>query len=452
MITYLDRVCFGAAASSMASDLGLGGVSDLKWAFVAFSISYGLFEIPGGWLGDRWGPRGTLIRIVAWWSVFTALTGLVGWAVGSFSVLGRAFGPLTLGGLSALVVLRFCFGAGEAGAYPNITRAIHNWFPKERWETAQGMVWMSGRLAGGLTPFLWAILVAGTDSRPPLIHWRGAFFLFGLVGLLWCTGFAIWFRNRPEEHAGVNEQELELIGSHPETSEDHRVPWVSLFTNRSVLALCLMYSLINYGWGFNITYLASYLKERYLVPDNDLWGAIYKGAPLWVGAVGCVTGGIVVNAVSKRLGDRRRGRQYVCMAALLMCAVCWWFAPSAPNMHWFCLLISMGAFGIDMTLGAAWASCQDIGQRHAGVTAACMNMIGTFGAAAAGWVTGSIVGWTVEARAESLGVAATSLSAEAKRLAEIDGFASVFSTYAVVYVVAALCWLAIDPRRTVEKS
>lgn len=466
MITYIDRVSFGAAGKEIAASLGLAGTPDLKWAFVAFSIAYGLFEIPAGWLGDRWGPRGTLIRIVWWWSVCTALTGLVGLAVGS----------VTIGGLASLIALRFLFGAGEAGAYPNITRAIHNWFPIERWEMAQGMVWMSGRLAGGITPFLWAVLVAGTPYTAPLA-WRGVFFLFGGIGLVWCTLFALRFRNRPAEHPRVNQAEIDLIGIHdapvpvdpatslgpaaaaesiessePAEAETHSVPWRLLATNRSLIALCFMYSLINYGWGFNITYLAGYLKDRYKVEDSDLWGALYKGAPLWVGAVGCLVGGMVVNAVTKRLGDRRLGRQVVCMGALLMCAGCWWFAPSAPDMHWFCLLISLGAFGIDMTLGAAWASCQDIGRRHAAVVAACMNMIGTFGAAVAGWVTGTIVERTVAAKAASLGLAVKALPDVERRTAEMAGFSTVFSTYAAVYVVAALCWLAIDPRRTVVRS
>jgi len=443
MITYLDRVCFGAAAPSMAADLGLRGVSQLSWAFAAFSLSYGIFEIPAGWLGDRWGPRGTLIRIVGWWSICTALTGLVGLTVGSW----------TLGGLTSLVVLRFLFGAGEAGAYPNITRAIHNWFPIDRWEMAQGMVWMSGRLAGGITPFLWAVLVAGTPYSDPLVPWRGAFFVFGGIGLLWCAAFAMWFRNRPQEHPGVNAAEIELVGAHDvDHSETHSVPWKALLTNRSLIALCASYSLINYGWGFNITYLAGYLKERYGVADTDLLGAIYKGAPLWVGAAGCLFGGVAVNAASRWLGDRARGRRATCMAALLMCAGCWWFAPSAPNIHWFCILISLGAFGIDMTLGAAWATCQDIGRANAAVTAACMNMIGTFGAFVAGWVTGKIVEQSIASRAAAIGRPLAELPAADYHTAAIAGYATVFSTYAAVYVVAALCWLAIDPRRTVTRS
>ncbi|HVJ79944.1 MAG TPA: MFS transporter, partial [Planctomycetia bacterium] len=156
MITYVDRVSFGAAAPDLAAALSLSGTSDLKWAFTAFAIAYAVFEIPTGWMGDRWGPRSTLLRIVGWWSLCTALTGLVGMRIGD----------VVLGGLGTLICLRFLFGAGEAGAYPIITRALHNWFPASERPFAQGWVWMCGRLAGGLTPLLWMALVVGTSWTP----------------------------------------------------------------------------------------------------------------------------------------------------------------------------------------------------------------------------------------------------------------------------------------------
>src|SRR6185503_16572139 len=197
MITNLDRVCFGTVAPTLAGELSLGSVADLKWAFTAFAIAYALFEIPTGWLGDVWGPRGTLLRIVIWWSLFTALTGAVGLNVGSY----------VIGGLGTLVALRFLFGAGEAGAYPNITRAVHNWFPADQAATAQGWIWMSGRLMGGLTPMIWTLLVVGTAWTPSRVTWRGAFASFGLMGVAWCVAFARFFRDHPHDHPSVNAAE-----------------------------------------------------------------------------------------------------------------------------------------------------------------------------------------------------------------------------------------------------
>ena len=157
MITYLDRVCIASAVTPMMDALGLQSAAQLDWAFAAFAFAYALFEIPSGWLGDMYGPRRTLIRIVLWWSVFTALTGMTG----------------LIGGLTFLIVIRFLFGMGEAGAYPNITRALHNWFPFTERGFAQGAVWMAGRLMGGLTPLLWLLVVQGILLEPHRSRWRG---------------------------------------------------------------------------------------------------------------------------------------------------------------------------------------------------------------------------------------------------------------------------------------
>ncbi len=147
-------------------------------------------------MGDVFGPRKTLIRIVLWWSLFTALTGLAGLKIGGVILVG--FG--------ALVVIRFLFGVGEAGAYPNITRALHNWFPATERGFTQGLVWMSGRLVGGLTPLIWTLLVVWGP-----LSWGGAFWTFGSLGLVWCVFFVWRFRNRPEEKPEVNAAERELI-------------------------------------------------------------------------------------------------------------------------------------------------------------------------------------------------------------------------------------------------
>ena len=213
MITYLDRACMGSAAKSFVQDLGLTSVGDLNWVFAAFTLAYAAMEIPSGWLGDVLGPRKVLMRIVLWWSAFTALTGLIGMHVGGRVLGAFQFGAWAIGPLAVLIVVRFLFGMGEAGAYPNITRALHNWFPLRERGFAQGAVWMCGRLMGGLTPLVWMVLVEGIGRPlaaqageelarplvPPLLHWRSTFWLFGLIGVVWCVLFAIWFRNRPEE-------------------------------------------------------------------------------------------------------------------------------------------------------------------------------------------------------------------------------------------------------------
>jgi sugar phosphate permease len=437
MITYLDRACFGTAAPSIAAELGLADVSALKWSMTSFAIAYAAFEIPAGAMGDRIGPRAMLMRIVLWWSACTALTGVVGYRVG-----GTA-----LGGLGTLIALRFLFGAGEAGAYPNITRALHNWFPSRSWERAQGFVWMSGRLMGGVTPLIWAILVGGTAASAPLMGWRGAFLLFGLVGVAWAVVFYSWFRDRPEDHPGVNGAELALAGPGRNSEGGHgRVPWKALATSRTLWALCIMYCSINYAWAFNMTYLPAYLDERFGVTPGDRLAAIYKGAPLWVGAAGCFLGGVFVDGLARLLGDRRRARQALGVSALSLGAACWWGAVRAESIHQFSVLISLAAFTIDLTLGAAWASCQDLGRSHAAVTAATMNTIGTLGNALAGWLIGALVEGSLAGRARLLDVAVAKLPTAEKHAAVLAGYQSAFGTFLFAFLMAAACWTLINPR------
>ena len=152
VITYIDRVCISQAAPAMRSDLGLTAIQ-MGWAFSVFGWAYAFFEIPGGWLGDRMGARRVLMRIVIWWSFFTAATGWV-WNT------------------TSLIVTRTLFGAGEAGAFPNMTRIFTTWLPDRERERAQAILWLASRWGGALTPLLVAYILQ-------FMSWRRAFELFG---------------------------------------------------------------------------------------------------------------------------------------------------------------------------------------------------------------------------------------------------------------------------------
>ncbi len=435
MITYLDRVCFGSAMPHMVEALGLNSVADLKWAVTAFAFAYAVFEVPSGWLGDMYGPRVTLIRIVLWWSLFTALTGLVFQA-----------GFLGLSGLALLVVIRFLFGMGEAGAYPNITRALHNWFPFTERGSAQGAVWMAGRLMGGLTPLVWWALV-----EKPQISWRVAFWLFGAIGIVWCVAFARWFRNRPEEKPEVNAAEAALIlhGRHDEGAGHAGVPWGRLLTSVNLWTLCLMYFCAAYGWYFNITYLPTFLQEQHGVEKDSVIGSIYKGGPLLFGAVTCLLGGWLSDSFIRRTGNRKWGRRLFGVIGHGLCGLCYLACLYAPTAFTFFLAISFAAFWNDLTMGSAWATCQDIGRRYAAIVAGCMNTIGNLGGAVAGWVTGTILEAHLDAHAAALGKSVTELSGVEKAAGMLPGYNVNFLIFASVYFLAVFFWLRIDPTKPV---
>lgn len=163
IIQYIDRICIAQAAPHVSADLGLSK-EQMGWVFSAFTLAYALFEIPTGYWGDRHGPKRVLIRVVLWWSSFMAAT-------------SAAWDWLSL------VVTRFLFGAGEAGCFPNLTKAFESWLPSRERIRAQGVMWMSARWGGAVTPYL-AFLVL------TWVNWRVAFVLFGLFGVVWVVFFA----------------------------------------------------------------------------------------------------------------------------------------------------------------------------------------------------------------------------------------------------------------------
>jgi ACS family glucarate transporter-like MFS transporter len=441
-ITYLDRLCIGSASEKeyLPAALGVASSADLRWAFTAFSLAYAIFEVPTGWLGDVFGPRATLIRIVLWWSFFTALTALAGLPVAG----------ITLVGLGTLVVIRFLFGMGEAGAFPNITRALHNWFPLTERGMAQGYVWMCGRLMGGLTPLIWTALVVWTG-----MPWRYAFVLFGLTGLAWCAAFVLWFRNRPEEKPGVNEAELALIraGTAGATERAHaNVHWGELLRSGNLWAICLMYFLMSYPWYFNVNYLPAYLEEMHEVSPKSGWGAIYKGGPLLFGAAGCLIGGWLTDRYIRRTGNRKWGRRVFGMVGHGLCVPLYLFCLVAPGPVSFALAFALTGFFNDLAMGSAWATCQDIGRRHAAIVAGCMNTIGNLGGAASSWVIGDLILRSRHGYMEAHGIAPDGfggLSVAEKAAAHLPGYEWNFITFAAMYAGAVVLWLCIDATKPV---
>ncbi len=410
MITYLDRVCMSNIAPEIQSEFDLSN-TQLGWLFTAFAFAYAAFEIPSGWLGDVFGPRRTLIRIVLWWSCFTALTG---------AIYPHATWPIL--SFLALLAVRFFFGIGEAGAYPNIARAFHSWFPFQERGFAQGTVWMAGRFAGGITPLIVLSLIFRTTDADgsETVHWRHAFWIFGSLGVVWCITWWWWFRDRPEQHRSVNPAELAYIrgvreevikaGANlpPTANEDaghSGVPWGRMLTSVNLWSLCLMYFCGAYGWYFNITWLPKYLSSHYdvSVQTHGFWTMSFlSGAPLLFGSLACLVGGLLTDAFIRRTGNRKWGRRLFGVLGHGACATCYFLSLMAASPWTFVALITLATFCNDLTMGSAWASCLDIGRKYSGIVSGCMNMVGNMGGAAAGIMTGWVLelfgverGWTI---------------------------------------------------------
>lgn len=469
MITYIDRVCIMQVQDDMQRDLGLTK-DEFAYAFSAFALAYALFEVPTGWLGDRIGPRKVLSRIVLCWLGFTALTGTVtSWL--------------------SLVIVRFLFGAGEAGAYPNIARATKNWIPFSERGRAQGLIWTFGRWGGAVAPVLIVALTypfeyLGDLAGWHVAGWRGAFFMLGLFGVLWVIGFRLWFRDSPREHTGVNEAELALIEgpmyeqrkqaervvadwqapvspaivaarsplapaiteSLTATAPDEPGPaaqnlreqpvvavpvpmsWSSILSSRTLWFLSFMYFCSNSGWSFFITYVTPYMKNDLQLSGWELHLA--SGAPLFFGGIGCMLGGFVTDR-QVRVWGRRWGRTlqgliaYALGGTFFLVAV--WMTGTNAGLAFAALCVA--SFLKDLGMAASWSTTIDIGHRYSGTVAGVMNTIGNLG---------TVVSPLIVTRMIIL-----------SKAGEANQWKVSLYYYAAMFFVASACWLFIEPRRVI---
>jgi MFS transporter, ACS family, glucarate transporter len=340
-------------------------------------------------------------------------------------------------GFWGLVVIQFLFGMGEAGAFPNIAKALYHWFPTSQRAFAQGAVWFSSRVMGGLTSFLWILLVSVGG-----VSWRVAILAFAVLGLVWCIVFYLWFRNRPGEHPECNEAERTLInaGKTIRPNSHAAVPWKRLFGQANLWYLCGMYFCQNFGWYFLMYFLPGFLKTTFGVTAADshatqLGVALLTGAPLLLGALACLGGGLLSDAFIRRTGNRTWGRRLVGMIGYGLCALSYFGAILGQGSPYLMILcIALVGFFNDLTLGAAWATAQDVGRRYAAIVAGCMNMIGNLGAALSMYVTGKII--------QSYNLAG----------APAQGYTLCMILYAVAYTIGVGFWYLTDANKPLAED
>ena len=409
IITYIDRVCISQAAPLIRRDLALTE-TQMGWVFSAFAITYALFEIPAGWMGDRFGPRSVLMKVVMMWSVFTAAT-------------GAAWNFLTM------VVCRALFGAGEAGCFPNVTKIFTIWLPSNERVRAQGILWLSARWGGAFTPMLVALVLA-------YMSWRWAFVLFGGIGLVWAVGFSRWFRDRPAEHPSVNAAELALMDGAERNAPSHAsVPWGKLCSNPTVLLLWLQYFCMSYGWYFYITWLPTYLREaRHVSLEKS---AVLAGVPLFFGGIGCFVGGWLAKRLADGSGNVRRARRVVACTGLFMAGAMLVVATRIDNPVFAMIALGLASFSNDLAMAPDWAACMDVGGRLAGSLSGSMNMMGNLGGAVGPVVVGYIL---------------TSTKTAPDSTPTMAGWTLAFLVAAAVYVVGAISWIFIDPVTPLENA
>jgi sugar phosphate permease len=398
LITYIDRVAISQAAPFITKDLGLTRIQ-MGWALAVFGYAYAIFEIPGGWLADRIGPRKVLMRIVLWWSLFTAATG---WAMGAMS----------------LVVVRGLFGAGEAGAFPSMTRTLTTWLPVQERERAQAFVWLATRVSAAATPalVLWLIMT---------ISWRRAFEVFGVMGIVWAILFYRWFRDDPAAHGSVNPQELALLPPRSETAVAHTgVPWARIFSTPSVWLLSIQYMCLAYGWWFYVNWLPTYLRDAR--GTSFQLGALLAGLPLLLGGVGCLVSAAVLPRLARTFNSVKLARRTVAIVGFVGASASILVFTRIDDPVRAMFVLGMAGFFNDLVMPAAWAGTMDVGGRYAGTVSGAMNTMGSVAGAFSVTVVGYLLAWTG------------------------DNWTLTFLISSSIYMVGAVCWLFLDAHTPIE--
>ena len=347
LITYLDRICISVAGPRMQQDLNIGP-SEWGWVVGAFALAYALFELPGGLWGDRAGARVTLTRIVAWWSVFTALTGAIS-------------------NLGALLLVRFLFGAGEAGAYPIASASVSRWFPEAGRAQAFGFIWMASQMGGAIVPLL---------AVPIQMHfgWRVSFYFFGLVGILWSLFWFFWYRDRPAEMRGITSAELAEVEP-PPLRDKSRTDWRGLLHCSNVWAIMgvgFCYVFVQY---FFIAWLPTFLVRGRGFRETELY---YTSAPFLLGALTNLLGGAIGDRAVSRFG-LKWGRRAVGVAGLAVSAICLAAAAFVEGKAALLVLLALSYAGTTFQQPSAWAACVDVGGPQSGAVSALMNTAAQIG-------------------------------------------------------------------------
>ena len=361
LITYLDRVNISTAAPEIRKEFGFDAVT-MGWIFGAFGLSYALFQVPGGWLSDRFGPRSVLAGIVTYWSAMTAATAAAT-------------------GVASFYIVRFLFGVGEAGAFPGATRAMQVWYTRQERGFAQGFTHSASRLGAAIAPPL-VVLIMTT------LGWRSVFYICGAMGLVWAVWWYLDYRNLPEEHRMVNRTELTHIRGLSATGEINQatiergaanVPWGTLLRSPNMWAIMCAYFTYVYCLYIFLAWLPSYLIDAR--GFTLLKVGFLASLPLFAGVIGDTVGGLATDWLLKKTGNAKLARRSVAIVGMLGCVV--FIVPAAlaedPYTAVYCL--TGAGFFLECTIGPSWAVPMDTGGKYSGTVSGMMNMAGNIGGA-----------------------------------------------------------------------
>ncbi len=361
-LTYLDRVNISTAMASnqFLKEFPLSK-TESGFIFSAFAYPYLLFQISGGWVADRFGPRLALTICGIIWAAATIMTGLVH-------------------GLTMMIAARVLLGFGEGATFPTATRAMSQWMPKSKRGYAQGITHAFSRLGNAITPWLIALLIAA-------ISWRGSFVVVGIVSLFWALAWGLYFRNDPKQHRSITAGEIAELSSQATKKEDVKIPWGRLGFRMSpviVVYFC-------YGWTLwlFLSWIPSFFKNEYHLDLQK--SALFASGVFISGVLGDTLGGIVSDKLFERTRNLNTARRNLVAVMMVLCAVSLVPILFTHDIRFVAIALSAGFFCAEFTIGPMWAIPMDIAPRFSGTASGMMNTGSAFAAIVSPVVFGYIV-------------------------------------------------------------
>jgi MFS transporter, ACS family, glucarate transporter len=403
-IAYLDRVNLSIAGQAVQKDHGLTDVQ-LGWVFSAFLIGYAMFQVPGGWLADRYGPRIVISAGVVWWGVFTALTALVP--------------PGLAASVALLLGTRFLLGAGEAVLFPSSNKLVSAWIPSSERGLANGLIFAGVGAGAGITPPLIIYILTYWG-------WHASFYASASIGLLVGLGWFLLVRDKPRSHPFASTEEVKKIEAGIPAASHAEAPalsWRAILGSRNVWAVTASYFTFGYVTYIFFSWFFIYLSR---VRGLDLKSsALYSMLPFLAMVGGALLGGWVADWITVHV-SRRLGRCGVAAFGLLLASVFLALATQVDSARVASIVLAGGAGAIYLSQSAFWAVTADIAGKSAGTVSGLMNMGGQLGGA----VTASLTPW----------------------IAEHFGWTASFLTAAVVCLVGSFAWGLVRPDQPIPSQ
>lgn len=417
-LLYIHRYTWGILKDTIGEEFGWKNTT-LGWLDSAFMFSYAGGQIPGGMLGDWFGPRMVLGIMILVWSL----------SMGGMALV-RGVGPMAW--------VRMCFGLAQAGCYPNLSKVTKVWFPLSERTAVQG--WVAsffGRMGGAASFILIGTLMLGEWQLP----WRTALGWLAGIGCAFAALFMLLLRNTPRTHPWANEAEAELISlgdSAASVATRSLIDWKVVFRSRVVWALLFQQFTCAFVDNFFSFWLPKFLLTvKQLSMTKTGWMA---ALPLVGGALGgMVAGGLLQSWLIRKTGNRRWSRSGIGLAGNLMAGVCLFTSlafddPTQIIAAFFCL-----KFFADWAQPTCWGATTDMAGRNSASLFALVNTSGSL----AGFVAGPVMGYTIDFFGKSLGSGSEGDPA---------GWTALFVMIGVVYIASALSWLFIDCTQTVDSQ